>query len=62
MTDGDPRRGIGLSRRLEALKERIEEGEYQIPAERVADAVILWYRRMEPCQSEVSSPTSSRRV
>ncbi len=59
MTDGTPRRGIDSSRRLEVLKERIEQGEYQIPAERVADAVILWYRRMEPGQSEVSSPTSS---
>ena len=59
MTDGAPRRGIDSSRRLEALKERIEQGEYQIPADRVADAVILWYRRMEPGQSEVSSPTSS---
>jgi len=59
MTDGAPRRGTDSSRRLEVLKARIEEGEYQIPAERVADAVILWYRRMEPGQSEVSSPTSS---
>ena len=59
MTDGAPRRGSDSSRRLEALKERIEQGEYQIPADRVADAVILWYRRMEPGQSEVSSPTSS---
>jgi len=59
MTDGAARRGIDSSQRLEALKERIEEGEYQISAERVADAVILWYRRMEPGQSDVSSPTSS---
>ncbi len=59
MTDGTPRRGNESSLRLEALKARIEEGEYQIPAEQVADAVILWYRRMEPDQSEVSSPTSS---
>jgi len=59
MTDGAPPGGIDASLRLEALKARIEEGEYQIPAERVADAVILWYRRMESDQSEVSSPTSS---
>ena len=59
MTDGAPRQGVDSSQRLEVLKARIEEGEYQIPAERVADAVILWYRRMEPGQSDVSSPTSS---
>ena len=50
---GDP------SARLDALKARIEQGEYQVPADRVADAVILWYWRMDPGQSEVSSPTSS---
>jgi hypothetical protein len=59
MTDGVPGGGNDPSGRVEALKARIERGEYQVPAERVADAVILWYRRMEPGQSEVSSPTSS---
>ena len=59
MKDGVPRRGADSAQRLEALKARIEEGEYHVPAERVADAVIRWYRRMEPGQSDVSSPTSS---
>ena len=59
MTDSVAPRGDDPSARLEVLKERIEQGEYQVPADRVADAVILWYWRMEPGQSEVSSPTSS---
>ena len=59
MTDSDAPPGDDPSARLEALKARIEQGEYQVPADRVANAVILWYRRMEPGQSEVSSPTSS---
>ncbi len=59
MTGGTPRNREGRAQRLEALKARIERGEYRVPAERVADAVILWYRRMEPDQSDVSSPTSS---
>lgn len=59
MTGRTPRHGEGRSRRLESLKARIERGEYRVPAEHVADAVILWYRRTEPGQSDVSSPTSS---
>lgn len=59
MTDGGPGGGGDPIGRVSALKERIEQGEYRVPAEQVADAVILWYRRMEPGQSEVSSPTSS---
>jgi anti-sigma28 factor (negative regulator of flagellin synthesis) len=59
VTDSTPHLDEGRSQRLEALKTRIERGQYRVPAERVADAVILWYRRMEPGQSDVSSPTSS---
>ncbi len=33
---------------LRALKAKIERGEYEVPPERVADAVILWYRRTDP--------------
>lgn len=59
MTGRTPGPVEGRSQRLQSLKIRIERGEYRVPAERVADAVILWYRRMEPGQSDVSSPTSS---
>lgn len=59
MTDKTTRRGDDPSERLEVLKARIENGEYRVPAERIADAVILWYWRMEPGQSDLSSPTSS---
>ena len=45
--------------RLEELKTSIERGEYRVSADRVADAILLWYRRMEPGQSDVSSSTSS---
>jgi anti-sigma28 factor (negative regulator of flagellin synthesis) len=59
MTGGRPRRADRQTLRLEALKADIERGEYRVPAEQVADAVLLWYRRMEPGQSDVSSSTSS---
>ncbi len=42
--DGDDQR----EDRVHAVKERIERGEYQVPAASVADAVIEWYRRTEP--------------
>lgn len=44
--------------RLEELKTSIERGEYRVSADRVADAILLWYRRMEPGQSDVSSSIS----
>jgi anti-sigma28 factor (negative regulator of flagellin synthesis) len=34
--------------RVRAVKDRIERGEYRVPAESVADAVIEWYRRVDP--------------
>jgi anti-sigma28 factor (negative regulator of flagellin synthesis) len=34
--------------RVRSLRARIERGEYRVPAETVADAVIEWYRRVEP--------------
>ena len=34
--------------RIQELKARIERGEYQVPSERVADAIISWYQRADP--------------
>ena len=59
MTGGPPPRFDRQAMRLEELKTSIERGEYRVSADRVADAILLWYRRMEPGQSDVSSSTSS---
>lgn len=48
MTSWAPKRGERRPDRIQALKAKIERGEYQIPSERVADAVIHWYRRTDP--------------
>jgi anti-sigma28 factor (negative regulator of flagellin synthesis) len=34
--------------RIRMIEERIRRGDYRIPAEAVADALIDWYRRAEP--------------
>ena len=48
MTSWTPKRDERRPERIQALKAKIERGEYQIPSERVADAVIHWYRRTDP--------------
>ncbi len=47
MTSWTPKRDERRPERIQALKAKIERGEYQVPSERVADAVIRWYRRMD---------------
>jgi anti-sigma28 factor (negative regulator of flagellin synthesis) len=36
------------TRRIRRIAERIERGEYRVPAQEVADSVIAWYRRIDP--------------
>lgn len=48
MTGWTPKRDARRPERLRAIKAKIERGEYTVPPERVADAVIAWYRRIDP--------------
>jgi len=45
-----PERDDGRQDRIRAVKARVERGEYQVPAELIADAVIAWYLRMDQGQ------------
>ena len=38
----------GRDDRLRAVKDRVERGEYRVPAASIADAVIAWYHRVDP--------------
>jgi len=42
--DRDERR----EERVRTVKDRVERGQYRVPAAEVADAVIEWYRRIDP--------------
>ena len=48
MTGWTPKRDTHRPERILALKAKIDRGDYQVPPERVADAVMAWYRRIEP--------------
>jgi anti-sigma28 factor (negative regulator of flagellin synthesis) len=48
MTGWTPKHGARRPERILALKAKIERGEYQVPPERVADAIMAWYRRIDP--------------
>ena len=48
MTVWIPKPDDGREDRVRIVKDRVRRGEYHVPAESVADAVIAWYRRMEP--------------
>ncbi len=34
--------------KIREITERIERGEYRVPADQVADSLIDWYRRIDP--------------
>ena len=48
VTGWTPKRDARRPERILALKAKIDRGDYQVPPERVADAVMAWYRRIEP--------------
>ncbi|MEA3510570.1 MAG: flagellar biosynthesis anti-sigma factor FlgM [Actinomycetota bacterium] len=57
MTNWRPARDDGRDDRIRSVKERVERGEYRVPAASIADAVIAWYHRVDPDEL----PTTSRR-
>ncbi len=48
MTARPPQPDNRQQERIRSIKERIRDGEYRVPADTVADAVINWYRRLDP--------------
>ena len=43
-----PDRDDGREERIRMVKDRVEQGTYRVSAAEVADALIAWYRRIEP--------------
>ncbi|MEN8233834.1 MAG: flagellar biosynthesis anti-sigma factor FlgM [Actinomycetota bacterium] len=47
MTSRSEERRDERRERVNTVKENVGRGEYRVPAETVADAIISWYRRDE---------------